>query len=433
MIANVRRRADLALELGLDGRIGLRLKVGWTVGDGHASSIAPSCGRVPKSEQSADTDRDHESGDCTRARRASGQLTWHRLARYLGDASGDRDRVAARGRLRTGAGRAGRHRCGRSSAAPSGRGGRPTIGTPAHRTWSATNNVAWNVDACRAAAGRRRSCGATSVIVTSAVSAGAFKQPSTGIYGNDYVAELQKQGLSDDAGHREAAPARDIESTAEAGELQFMVYSFDVETGEAAVAAAGAHRGRRSAAAIARTPTPRRRRPPTASASTRSSATSGCSATRWTGTLLWTHKIEPQPRYLDFGTAASPVVHDGRVYCSRTTTRRRLVLAALDAKTGDGDLEDDADRRRRGVRSSGWSSPYVWVNAKRTEIVTIGRQLAISYDLEGKELWRLKGFTQANPTPTDGDGMLYRRHRLAGRGEPSAVRGAGRARAATSR
>ena len=33
-----------------------------------------------------------------------------------------------------------------------------------------------------------------------------------------------------------------------------------------------------------------------------------------TGNLLWKKQWPPQPIYLDFGTASSPVVHDGRVY-----------------------------------------------------------------------------------------------------------------------
>ena len=32
------------------------------------------------------------------------------------------------------------------------------------------------------------------------------------------------------------------------------------------------------------------------------------------GKLLWKKQWTPQPIYLDFGTASSPVVHDGRVY-----------------------------------------------------------------------------------------------------------------------
>src|SRR5512139_2678678 len=63
--------------------------------------------------------------------------------------------------------------------------------------WSKTDNVAWSIEvpgrgwASPIVWGDR-------VFVTSAISPGAFKAPSTGIYGNDYAAELVKQGLSDD-------------------------------------------------------------------------------------------------------------------------------------------------------------------------------------------------------------------------------------------
>ena len=56
---------------------------------------------------------------------------------------------------------------------------------------------------------------------------------------------------------------------------------------------------------------------------------------------------------------------------------------------------------------SGWATPFVWENGKRTEIVTIGRGFVISYDTDGKELWRLKGMTQATPSPVAADGLLY--------------------------
>ncbi len=56
---------------------------------------------------------------------------------------------------------------------------------------------------------------------------------------------------------------------------------------------------------------------------------------------------------------------------------------------------------------SGWATPFVWENGKRTEIVTIGRGFVISYDTDGSELWRLKGMTQATPSPVAADGLLY--------------------------
>jgi outer membrane protein assembly factor BamB len=268
--------------------------------------------------------------------------------------------------------------------------------------WSTTINVAWQADV----PGRGWSSPIVwgdQVIVTSAVGSGAFKQPSTGIYGNDYVAELQRQGLSE-AQIMEKLRLRDLESPQEAGELQFMIYAFDVKTGKVRWERA-AHTG---------PPVGGRHRKNTYASET--PATDGdriyalfgniglfCYA--MDGTLLWTHKIAPQPRYLDFGTAASPVVHDGRVYF-QDDNEADSFLAALDAKTGA--MIWKTPRTLGGGRPlSGWSSPYVWVNPTRTEIVTIGRQFAVSYDLDGKELWRLKGMTQANPTPTAADGMLY--------------------------
>ena len=65
-------------------------------------------------------------------------------------------------------------------------------------------------------------------------------------------------------------------------------------------------------------------------------------------------------------------------------------------------------RDRPGARStSGWATPFVWDERARTEIVTIGRGFVISYDLDGRELWRLKGMTQATPSPVAADGLLY--------------------------
>ena len=269
--------------------------------------------------------------------------------------------------------------------------------------WSTTINVAWNAEV----PGRGWSSPIVwgdQVFVTSAVGAGAFKQPSPGIYGNDYVAELQRQGLSEDQ-IMEKLRLRDLESPQEAGDLQFMVYSLDVKTGKVRWEQP-AHKG---------PPVGGRHRKNTYASETPATdgervyalfGNIGLFCYSMDGTLLWTHKIDPQPRYLDFGTAASPVVHDGprllpgrqrgRARSSPRSTRRPARSIWKTPRTAGG-----------GRPLSGWSTPYVWVNAKRTEIVTIGRQLAVSYDLDGKELWRLKGVTQANPTPTEGDGMLY--------------------------
>jgi len=59
--------------------------------------------------------------------------------------------------------------------------------------WSATSNVVWKVEV----QGRGWSSPVAwndLVFVTSAISPGTFKAPSTGIFGNDYAADLVKQG-----------------------------------------------------------------------------------------------------------------------------------------------------------------------------------------------------------------------------------------------
>ena len=284
-----------------------------------------------------------------------------------------------------------------------GHGGRAVSAIESLPTkWSTTINVAWKTEV----PGRGWSSPIVwgdQVIVTSAVGAGAFKQPSPGIYGNDYVAELQRQGLSEDQ-IMEKLRLRDLESPQEAGELQFTVSSFDVKSGKPRWERV-AHKG---------PPVGGRHRKNTYASETPATdgervyalfGNIGLFCYSMDGTLLWTHKIAPQPRYLDFGTAASPVVHDGRVYF-QDDNEADSFLAALDAKTG-AVIWKTPRTAGTGRPLSGWSSPYVWVNARRIEIVTIGRQLAVSYDLEGRELWRVKGLTQANPTPTEGGGLLY--------------------------
>ena len=59
----------------------------------------------------------------------------------------------------------------------------------------------------------------------------AFKAPSKGIFGNDYAAELEKQGLSE-AQILERVVGRDIELTSESGEISYIVLALDRRTGK---------------------------------------------------------------------------------------------------------------------------------------------------------------------------------------------------------
>jgi outer membrane protein assembly factor BamB len=269
--------------------------------------------------------------------------------------------------------------------------------------WSTTENVAWAIELpgrgwSSPIAWRDR------VYVTSAISPGTFKAPSTGIFGNDYAAELAKQGLPPEEISKRVI-SRDIELTDETGDIRYMVYAVEAKTGKIAWERE-AHRGK---------PFGGRHRKNTYASETPVTdgerlyvsfgGNVGIFCYSLDGKLLWKHAWPPQPIYLDFGTASSPVVHAGRVYQLHDNDGESF-LAALDARTG----KEVWNIKRTGLTSpmkSGWATPFIWQTPQRTEIVTIGHGHVISYDLNGRELWRYKGMTQATPSPVAAEGLLF--------------------------
>jgi outer membrane protein assembly factor BamB len=269
--------------------------------------------------------------------------------------------------------------------------------------WSTIENVAWVADI----PGRGWSSPIVwrnRIFVTSAINSGEFKQPWTGIYGNDYIAELTKQGLPPEEVNRRAI-ARDIELTAESGDVSYVVYALDARTGKI-VWQHEAHRGK---------PAGGRHRKNTYASETPVTdgerlyvsfgGNVGVFAYSLDGKPLWKKTWPPQPIYLDFGTASSPIVQDGRVYQLHDNDGRSF-LAALDAKTGKELWSTERTEAAFRIKS-GWATPFIWKTPARTEIVTIGRGFVVSYDADGRELWRMKGTTQSTPSPVAADGLLY--------------------------
>jgi outer membrane protein assembly factor BamB len=270
------------------------------------------------------------------------------------------------------------------------------------QTWSTTANVAWAIDV----PGRGWSSPIVwgdRVFVTTAVNDGAFKAPSTGIFGNDYAAELAKQGVPE-AEIVKRVVTRDIELTSDTGAVSYRVYAFDAKTGRV-VWQQEAHRGH---------PAGGRHRKNTYASETPVTdgerlyvsfgGNVGVFCYSLDGKLLWKKNWPPQPIYLDFGTASSPVVHNGRVYQLHDNDGEGF-LSALDARTGAEVW--NVKRTDAAPMTSGWATPFIWQHKGRTEIVTIGRALVVSYDANGRELWRLKGMTQATPSPVASGDVLY--------------------------
>ena len=138
------------------------------------------------------------------------------------------------------------------------------------------------------------------------------------------------------------------------------------------------------------------------------------------GKQLWTEKLETNPIYLDFGTGGSPALA-GNQLVILSDNEKQQYIASFDKQSGKKLWRTNRDlSAAKGAggpeAKSGWTTPFIWKNPQRTEIVTVGPGVLVSYDLEGKELWRMSGMTSAPiPSPFAYDGWLYVD---AGRGRP---------------
>jgi outer membrane protein assembly factor BamB len=119
------------------------------------------------------------------------------------------------------------------------------------------------------------------------------------------------------------------------------------------------------------------------------------------GEPVWNVKIEPQKMRYGWGTAASPVLHRDRLYIVNDNEQKSYLLA-LNKMTGK------KVRRIDRQEKSSWSTPFVWTNEKRTEIVTAASGKVRSYDLDGNVLWSLRGMSGITvATPYADGGLLY--------------------------
>ncbi|MFO0929219.1 MAG: PQQ-binding-like beta-propeller repeat protein [Gemmataceae bacterium] len=119
------------------------------------------------------------------------------------------------------------------------------------------------------------------------------------------------------------------------------------------------------------------------------------------GAPVWSQRLPAMKTRMGWGTGASPALHAGRLFLVNDNEEKSYVQA-LDALTGK-------ERWRTGRdEGSNWATPFVWVNAQRTELVTAGTKKVRSYDLDGKLLWELAGMSVISiPTPFAAGDLLY--------------------------
>jgi outer membrane protein assembly factor BamB len=102
------------------------------------------------------------------------------------------------------------------------------------------------------------------------------------------------------------------------------------------------------------------------------------------GKSLWSKDLGTYKMAMGWGTGSSPALDGDRLFI-QCDNEEKSFLIALDKKTGKELWRVDR------AEKSGWSTPFVWKNQKRTEVVACGKKVR-SYDsATGKVLWELGG------------------------------------------
>ena len=110
----------------------------------------------------------------------------------------------------------------------------------------------------------------------------------------------------------------------------------------------------------------------------------GLLAYDFSGKEVWRHQLPlPPSRY---GTATSPIVFDGKVILQRDGNSADSELLALNAKTGSV-----VWRTLRPLFGDSWSTPVIWRQNGRQEIVTVGTNRIAAYTGDGVERWWVSG------------------------------------------
>jgi len=272
--------------------------------------------------------------------------------------------------------------------------------------WSKTENVEWSQEI----PGRGWSSPVVTggkVYLTTVTTEGKSKPPQTGTeYSNEYVAELQKQGLPMQEVIKRVTE-RDIELPNEVI-LHYLIYCLNLKSGKVEWT---------KEFYTGRPPGGRHRKNSFVSETPVTDgkfiyvyvANLGLWAFDLKGNQAWTTPLEANPIYFDFGTGSSPALA-GNVLVIVSDNEKQQYIAAFDKQTGRQVWRTNRDLGGKGqpVLRTGWATPFVWRHTLRTEIVAVGPGEVVSYDLEGKELWRMSGMTLTPiPTPFAYEGFLY--------------------------
>jgi len=119
------------------------------------------------------------------------------------------------------------------------------------------------------------------------------------------------------------------------------------------------------------------------------------------GHPLWNKDFRAYKVLNGWGTGSSPVIYNGMIFIQNDNEENSFI-SGLDAVTGE-----EIWRALREEKTN-YSTPYIWKNKTRTELVAGGKSVT-SYDPQtGKPLWIMKaGGEMSIPSPSGDENMLF--------------------------
>jgi outer membrane protein assembly factor BamB len=122
------------------------------------------------------------------------------------------------------------------------------------------------------------------------------------------------------------------------------------------------------------------------------------------GKLLWSCDLGSFTMRSGWGVASSPVLYKNYVIQTCDQETGKSFIIALDKKTGKTAWKTERDEL------SSWSTPYLYDQGARTELIVNATRAIRSYDPEtGKPLWECRGPATSItvPTPTSYNGLIF--------------------------
>ncbi len=121
------------------------------------------------------------------------------------------------------------------------------------------------------------------------------------------------------------------------------------------------------------------------------------------GKLIWSRDLGTFPMANGWGMGSSPVLYKNLLIQTCDRELGGSFIIALDKNTGTTVWKTDREE------GSSWSSPYIYAQGARPELIVNATKAIRSYDPEtGKLLWECRGpaTTITTPTPTYSNGLI---------------------------